>query len=74
MVFVGPGDSLLQKYHMSSHRLERDEQRRGRFRINSILRWTENLYDDNFERNNTMELEDPEVAKSFDTSGFAYLR
>ena len=74
MAFVEPGDSLLQKYHMSSHRLERVEQRRGRFRINTILRWTENLYDENFERNITVELEDPEVAKSFDTSKFAYLR
>ena len=74
MVFVGPGDSLLQKYHMSSHRLERDEQRRGRFRINTILRWTENLYDEISDRNITMELEDTEMTKSLGTPEFAYFR
>ena len=55
--------------------------------INTILRWTENPLrrhepdrpddtkgDENFERNTTMELEDPGVTKNFDMSEFAYLR
>ena len=77
-VFAGTGDTsmlLLRNYHMSSHRLERDELRgpmiQNQYNKNNTLVDHVCL---RRHRNIAMEPEDPEVTKNFDMPVPSYFR